>query len=174
MDEAVAVITLNSQNTSIVDVSLAEKPLRFTCTRCASLCCRLGGPIITKKEAQSIENTGLPVADFLVPLKSGVNCSSSVFGCLKSRNDGSCVFLERNKTKNSNSCNIYSVRPALCRLYPFTFEKVDSDKVVLKINPCCLGLNSSGGELVTKQYILDKVAEPLLEAVGLLNEDGSF
>ncbi|PVX26957.1 MAG: hypothetical protein CW716_04765 [Candidatus Bathyarchaeum sp.] len=174
MDGFVAILTLNSAATSVVDVSMGEKQYRFTCKRCASLCCSLGGPVITKKEAESIENTGLSSCGFIEPLTSGVNCSSLVVGGLKTRSDGSCVFLESDQTKNNRRCGIYSVRPALCRLYPFTFEQCGPDKVALKIIPCCLGLNSSEGQVVTENYILENVVGPLLDAMQVLQKDDKF
>jgi Fe-S-cluster containining protein len=168
----VAILTLNSQATSVVDVSMAKKQYRFTCKQCATLCCSLGGPVITKKEAETIENTGLSTSGFLEPLNSNVNSSSLMVGGLKTRSDGSCVFLERDQTKNC-SCSIYAVRPALCRLYPFTFQQLGPDKVALKIIPCCLGLNNSEGELVTEKFILENVAKPMLETIQILQKDGT-
>jgi Fe-S-cluster containining protein len=174
VDGVVAILTLNSQATSVIAVSMAKKQYSFNCKRCASLCCSLGGPVITKKEANSIQNTGHSTCDFLEPLNSDVNCPSLVVGGLKTRSDGSCVFLERDQTKNSSTCGIYPVRPALCRLYPFTFQRSGPDKVALKIIPCCLGLNISEGELVTEKFISENVVEPLLEAMRVLHNDGKF
>lgn len=168
-----AVITLDSQNLTVVDLSLTQKQYHFSCKQCASLCCKLGGPIITKNEAKLIESSGFCVADFLEPVNGDTAYSSVVVGSLKTRSNGSCVFLERDQQHNRYYCSIYPVRPALCRLYPFTFEHYGPNKVALKIIPCCLGL-SSEGEPITEKFVSDFVLESLLEAMQLLNRDGSF
>lgn len=167
VEDAVALVKLDSKNLTIIDMSLTSRKFKFKCKRCASLCCNLGGPVITKKDAESIESSGYCVSDFLEPLNQNEVYSSIVIGGLKSKKDGSCIFLKSNIKQNHNYCSIYSVRPVLCKLYPFTFEFYESNKIALKIIPCCVGLNSSEAKLITEKFISDSVLEPLLEAVAL-------
>ena len=174
MEDVVAIITLDSQNLTVVDLTLTQKKYHFTCKQCASLCCKLGGPVITKNEAKLIESSGFCVADFLEPINRDVACSSVVAGSLKTRSNGSCIFLKRDQAHNRHYCSIYPVRPALCRLYPFSFEHCGPNKVALKIIPCCLGLSSCEGELVTEKFVSDRVLEPLLEAMRLLQSRRSI
>lgn len=170
VEDPVAVITLDSQNTKISDITLVPKRLHFKCKRCASLCCNLGGPAITQKDIEMIKSTNYCVSDFFEPINRNQGYSSIVVGQLKSKSDGSCIFFKSNVTQNFHSCCVYPVRPALCKLYPFTFERHDSKKIVLKIIPCCLGLHGSEGELITKNFISNYVLEPLFEAMTLFKK----
>jgi Fe-S-cluster containining protein len=157
----VAVITFDSQNGATIE--LGPENFRFSCKRCASLCCRLGGPALSKEEIEKIEATGNSLAEFVEPIDGKSYC-----GRLKSKDDGSCVFLGFDDEKKCHVCGVYDVRPSLCRLYPFCFERLESNKFALKIIPCCLGLNSPDGELVDKKYISGRLLEPLLEAMKML------
>jgi Fe-S-cluster containining protein len=170
VEDSVAVITLDSQNPKISDISIVPKLLHFKCKRCASLCCNLGGPAITQKDVELIQSTNYCVSNFFEPLNRNQGYSSIVVGQLKNKSDGSCIFFKSNATQNCHSCCIYPIRPALCKLYPFTFERHDSKKIVLKIIPCCLGLNSSEGELITEKFISKIILEPLLEAMTLFKK----
>jgi len=75
---------------------------------------------------------------------------------LRSRADGSCIFLQHSKEKNIYECLIYDSRPILCRLYPFHFEQIHSDSFLLKLMPC-LGINRRCGELVDTKFIITHV-----------------
>ena len=167
MENLVAVITFDSQNGSTIE--LGPEKFWFSCKRCASLCCRLGGPILSKEEIEKIEAAGNPFADFVESVDVAEGSSLLAHDRLKSRDDGSCVFLGSDDEQQRHVCNVYSVRPSLCRLYPFSFERLASNRFALKIIPCCLGLNSPEGELVDEQYITNNLLEPLLEAMKLLD-----
>jgi Fe-S-cluster containining protein len=166
MNDAVAVITLDPQNRKIADLKLAQKQFRFKCKRCAALCCKLGEPVLTKKDAESIEAAGHPMKDFLEPTNN--KDLSPVYGSLKSREDGSCIFLQEDIEGNCFKCGIYDFRPSLCRLYPFSFERLDSNRVTLKFIPCCRGLNSAEGKVLDEEFVSSHLLEPLLEAMKLL------
>ena len=88
-------------------------------------------------------------------------------GSLKNREDGSCIFLKFDVGKDRYECSIYDFRPALCRLYPFDFDRVSPGSVVLKLIPCCRGLNNPEGELVDEEFINDHLLDALLETMGL-------
>jgi len=165
----VAVITLDSTNRKVDDLTITQQ-FRFKCKRCAALCCKLGGPVLTRKDAELIENAGYPVKDFLEPLNTDEEGSPRVYGSLKTRKDGSCIFLKFDVELNCFKCSIYDFRPALCRLYPFSFEGLGSNRIALKYIPCCIGLNNPEGELLDKKFVSRHLIEPLLEAMELLRK----
>ena len=167
MNETLALITLDNKLRKVADLSLEQKHFRFKCRRCAALCCKLGGPVLTRKDVEQIENAGYSVKDFLEPVNRNIKGSPLVYGNLKSREDGSCIFLEFDSELNCHKCSIYDFRPVLCRLYPFSFEMIDSNRIALKYIPCCRGLNNREGELLNEKFVSIYLLEPLLEAMEL-------
>ena len=89
-------------------------------------------PDVNKTEQKQIEAKGFK--DFLErPDESGI--------CwIRRKNDDSCFFLTKN-----NKCAIYEVRPAVCRLEPFTIVDYDyeNNRIELELNfpfsSCCTG-----------------------------------
>jgi len=167
LNETLARITINSETKQIKDLSLHQK-LRFNCLRCAIFCCKLGGPWLTGKDIEQIKQAGYGAKDFLEPvLNSEFKSLPTMRGSLKNKEDGSCVFLKFDAEKNCYECSIYDFRPVLCRLYPFGFERISLDSVVLKLIPCCRGLNNPNGELVDEKFITNNLLDALLEAIEL-------
>lgn len=122
--------------------------------------------MLTRKDVERIEDEGYPVKDFLEPVnrESGL---AFLYGNVKNREDGSCIFLEFDVKLNCYKCSIYDFRPLLCRLYPFSFEIGESNRIALKFIPCCRGLNNPEGALVNKIFVSGYLLELLLEAVEL-------
>jgi Fe-S-cluster containining protein len=170
MNDVVAVIKLDPENRRICDLKLVQNHFRFKCKRCAALCCKLGGPVLSRKDIELIEAAGYVAEDF-VELING-NTSSHVVGGLKTRADGSCIFLDFDAEQNCFQCGIYDSRPALCRFYPFSFESLDGNRVALKLIPCCIGLNNPEGKVLDEEFVSSNLLEPLLEAIKL--QKGSF
>ncbi|MFH1641489.1 MAG: YkgJ family cysteine cluster protein [Nanoarchaeota archaeon] len=77
----------------------------FKCKRCAD-CCRYTIVKLFKEDIDKIKQAGFAEEFFL-----DYDCHINSF-TLKS-NDKGCVFLDQNK------CKIYSIRPKVCKLYPF-------------------------------------------------------
>jgi hypothetical protein len=77
-------------------------------------------------------------------------------GRLKSKGDGSSVFLSFDVEKNVYECSIYDVKPALCNLTFSILKLMDSDFFMLKLIPCCKGLCKRDGELVHKNFVNKK------------------
>ena len=151
LSETVAEILLNPRTQRIMNLTLHEKRLRFKCQQCAVFCCKLGGPTLSEKDVKRIEQVGYCVEKFLDK------------NHLKNEEDGSCIFLNFNRKKGIYECAIYDFRPALCRLYPFSLEKRGPNSFVLKLIPCCNGLNSPDGELVNEKFIINHLLDPVLE-----------
>lgn len=85
---------------------------RYLCQRCGN-CCRWPGFVrVTNDEINAIASLlGMPADDFIAshtelrPSRAGL--------MLKSRPDGSCIFLD-----GLNTCAIQSVKPQQCRDFP--------------------------------------------------------
>jgi len=76
-----------------------------------------------------------------------------VSGLMKRSEDGSCVFLSFDSRNNRYECSIYTLRPSVCRLYPFEFQKTGQGTGSLRLIPCCNGLNTRDGSLVDRGFI---------------------
>jgi len=151
LSETVAEILLSPRTQCIMNLTLHEKRLRFKCQQCAVFCCKLGGPRLSEKDVERIRQVGHRVEEFVDGNR------------LKNKEDGSCIFLNFNQQKEVYECAIYDFRPALCRLYPFSLEKRGSNSFVLKLIPCCNGLNSPDGELVKEKFIINHLFDSALE-----------
>jgi len=127
----------------------------------------LGGPKLTRKDIERIKEAGYPVKDFLEPANSAFKGLPVMRGSLRNSEDGSCIFLKFDAEENRYECSIYDLRPILCRLYPFDFDRVGSNIILLKFISCCRGLNSPYGKLVDERLINNHLLAPLLEAIEL-------
>jgi len=164
LSENIAKVALDPETKDSVKITFHEMHLRFNCQRCATFCCKLGGPKLTQRDIDRIKKAGYTVEDFVEPLSSReFKDLPIVIGSLKNKEYGSCVFLRFNEEKGVHECSIYDLRPALCRLYPFDFEKVGPYSFVLKLIPCCRGLNDPSGELVNKEFVTDHLLCAILD-----------
>ena len=119
--------------------------------------------MLTRKDIERIEENGYRVKDFLEPTNREFNSMPFACGSLKNREDGACVFLKFDAKQNRYECSIYGSRPILCRFYPFDFDLVGPNSIVLKVIPCCRGLNNPYGELVDERFITKNLLAALLE-----------
>jgi Fe-S-cluster containining protein len=96
---------------------------------------------------------------------------------IRRKKDGSCFFLNKN-----NRCMIYSLRPAICRLEPFTIIDFDYEKnkieVELNFPSACGCQGVFDGETVpieeigkAAQIIVQKIIALTAEDLGLLVTD---
>jgi len=154
LNEKIAEIILDPEKRQIVGLTQYQR-LQFRCKRCATFCCKLGGPKLTKKDIEQIERAGYNAEEFLEPVSNS----------LKSREDGSCVFLKFEAERNVYACKIYDFRPALCRLYPFCIDSISAQSFMLKLIPCCMGLNNPYGEAVDKAFITNYLLDAALEVL---------
>jgi Fe-S-cluster containining protein len=119
--------------------------------------------MLTRKDIERIEEKGYPVKDFLEPTNREFKSMPFTRGSLKNREDEACIFLKFDAKQNRYECSIYDFRPVLCRLYPFDFDLVGPNSIVLKVIPCCRGLNNPYGELVDERFITKNLLAALLE-----------
>lgn len=158
LNENIAEVTVNPKTKRVAKIFLHQKRLRFKCQRCAAFCCKLGGPKLTERDVDRIEQAGYSLEEFLESVSNNEFKGLPImYGRLKSKEDGSCVFLSFEAKKKVYECSIYEVRPALCRLYPFDFERINSSFFMLKLIPCCKGLYKRDGELVNKSFVNKKL-----------------
>lgn len=164
VEENIAKIVVNLKTKQNVDITFYKRNFRFKCKRCAIFCCKLGGPNLTGNDVQRIKDAGYTMNKFLEPTaKRKGNSTLKMQSRLRKRDNGSCVFLRFNVKLKIYECSIYDVRPILCRIYPFDFERINSNSFMLKFIPCCNGLNSPDGELVKEKFINNYLLDAILE-----------
>ena len=150
-DGKIAEISIEPETGNVKYIALFGNNLRFKCRRCATFCCKLGGPRLSSKDIIQLKKAGLTRAEFL----------DATNRRLKSMVSGSCVFLKSDSQKQFYECTVYPYRPALCRLYPFHIEKTSSDRFVLKLLPC-KGVNRLGA-IIDERFLIDNVLGLLLD-----------
>jgi Fe-S-cluster containining protein len=96
---------------------------------------------------------GLNPQKFLLPLNRSYGQVRDAVGVLSRKKDGSCVFLSYDCSRGIYECGIYEARPAVCRLYPFEFIPEAAESGVLRLIPCCNGLNAEEGKPVNRDFI---------------------
>jgi Fe-S-cluster containining protein len=151
-DAAIAEVSIDPETGKIKHLAVFVNNLRFKCQRCATFCCKLGGPRLSSKDVEQLQKAGLARAEFLDPAN----------GRLKSVVSGSCVFLKFDSHKQIHECTIYQCRPTMCRLYPFHIEKISSDRFVLELLPC-RGINRRRGAIINERCLIDNVLGSLLD-----------
>ena len=115
----------------------------FRCTKCG-ICCgdtkeKTRHILLLKTEAEQIAKTTLqPIFKFAVEIKDRAPYSYE----MKKTEDGKCVFLKNNR------CTIYSLRPLICRFYPFELKILHSQKPKFLFTEECPGINR--GRMVSK------------------------
>ena len=164
-NEEIATIFLDPKTKQASDITIHKENIRFKCRRCATFCCQLGGPKLTEKDIERIVRAGHKAKASFVPFKGGPDSSPMFLGSLKSLEDGSCVFLRFNSKKGNYRCSIYDFRPALCKFYPFDFYKINSQSIMLKLIPCCRGLNNPDGEFVNQRFIIDSLLDAIFDLI---------
>jgi Fe-S-cluster containining protein len=55
---------------------------------------------------------------------------------MRKTSDGKCTFLK------DNVCTIYSIRPLVCRFYPFRLDDLGNQKYIFDYTEECLGVGS--------------------------------
>jgi len=153
LEERIAEITIDLKTKRVGRIRHRESRLTFKCQRCGVFCCKLGGPTLSQMDTNRLDQAGYKITDFL---DVGQNR-------IRSRTDGSCIFLSFDASTRLHNCSIYSIRPALCRLYPFSFERSRENSYTLKLIPCCNGLNTKDGESIDTDFIGEITSNILFE-----------
>jgi len=148
-DGNIAQISYEPKTRNIKNITFYVRNLRFKCKRCATFCCKLGGPKLSATDVERIKQASYEEAEFL----------DTVQRSLKNRPDGSCVFIQSNRERDVYECSIYDSRPTLCRLFPFHFEKTSPSSLVLSLMPC-RGISPRVGEPVDENFVVNHLLDP--------------
>jgi Fe-S-cluster containining protein len=85
--------------------------------------------------------TSQPISEFAVKVEDKAPYS---YEMKKTAEDGKCVFLEK------NHCTFYSLRPLICRFYPFELKIAANQKHEFLYTDECPGI--SKGKMLGKNY----------------------
>ena len=119
--------------------------VRFQCIKCG-ICCgdtkeKRRQVLLLKTEVEQIAKaTGRHVFKFAVKIEDKAPYSYE----MKKRKNGKCIFLENNR------CSIYSLRPLICRFYPFELKVTHNQKYTFLYTDECPGINN--GQQLNKSY----------------------
>jgi Fe-S-cluster containining protein len=119
--------------------------VRFRCIKCGKCCGdtkeKTRNILLLRIEAEQIAKETLqPILEFTAKIKDKLPYSYE----MKKTEDGKCVFLK------NNCCTIYTVRPLICRFYPFELKIAHSGKYTFLSTPECSGINK--GPILSKNY----------------------
>jgi Fe-S-cluster containining protein len=120
--------------------------VRFRCLKCG-ICCgdtkeKIRHILVLSKEAEEIAlATSQSISAFAVRVEGKAPYS---YEMKKTAEDGKCVFLEKNQ------CAIYSLRPLICRFYPFELKVAVNQKHEFLYADECLGIGK--GRMLSKNY----------------------
>lgn len=120
--------------------------VRFRCMKCG-ICCgdteeKTRCVLLLSAEAEQIAKATLqPIFKFTVKIRDKAPFSYEI---KKRSEDGKCVFLENNR------CTIYSLRPLICRFYPFELKVSPDRKYQFLYTEECPGINK--GRVLSEKY----------------------
>lgn len=143
LDNVLAEITVDPKVGKMTRIDYYEHEVSFRCQRCAIFCCKLGPPELSKSDVERLKLSGKSLNRFL----------DEDHMSLRTREDGSCVFLSPDSRNTKHKCDVYNLRPTLCRLYPFQFQKLNEEKYELRLITCCNGLNVDDGVPVDTSFV---------------------
>jgi len=120
--------------------------VHFRCIKCG-ICCgntreKIRHVLLLRTEAEQIAAATLQsISEFAVKVEDRVPYS---YEMRKTAEDGKCVFLE------NNHCTIYSLRPLICRFYPFELKIAGNRKHEFLYTDECLGIGK--GKMLGENY----------------------
>ena len=127
-----------------------EDGLRFGCTRCGQCCTGYGYVWVSLGRMRKIaEHLDLSLGAFTRRYVRQVGDRYS----LVDRGGQDCVFWDRR-----SGCEIYPVRPAQCRTFPFWDEHLESPEAWDTLAQVCPGIGC--GRKVEQNEILELLARP--------------
>ena len=119
---------------------------------------------MSREDIQRLRLAGYEPDDFLDVATDGrFGLEGGGKSVMKQRENGSCVFLEYDGGNKVYRCIVYEFRPALCRLYPFEFKRTGVNTGLLRVIPCCNGLNVCDGALVDRGFVEERLLGVILD-----------
>ena len=144
--------------------------VRFRCIKCGTCCGntqeRIRHVLLLSTETEQIAAaTSQPISEFAVKVEGKVPYS---YEMKKTAEDGKCVFLKK------NHCTIYSLRPLICRFYPFELKIAANQKHEFLYTDECPGI--SKGKMLGKNYFrkLFQLARTKAKAECKFNEEKRY
>jgi Fe-S-cluster containining protein len=122
--------------------------VRFKCERC-TMCCgdtgeRIRSILLLKPEAERVSSKTLKlVSEFATEFEG----SDPYVYEMKKTENGKCVFLK------DDSCSIYTLRPLVCRFYPFELKPDSTGKYVFSYTNECSSIGR--GPKLKREYFED-------------------
>jgi Fe-S-cluster containining protein len=151
LNNVLAEITVDPKAMKVTRIDCHEHEVSFRCQRCAIFCCKLGPPKLSKRDVERLKLSGQSLSRFFD--EDHMN--------LRIREDGSCVFLSPDSRNTKHTCGVYNLRPTLCRVYPFQFQKLNEEKYELRLITCCNGLNTDEGVPIDTSFVSGLVKSEL-------------
>ena len=133
------------------------KNVRFRCEFC-TLCCRdtesrIRHILLLKSEANHISReTSIEINKFAEEI---LGFEPYVYQ-MKKTEDGRCIFLK------GDSCSIYSIRPLICRFYPFQLKSLRKGMYIFTYTNECPGIGR-GAEL--KRSFFEKLFRMFMKSM---------
>ena len=112
------------------------RKIRFGCIKCG-ICCgdtqeKARHILLLSSEAEEIATSSLKsISEFANEIEGKTPYS---YEMKKKPENGKCVFL------SSSSCTIYSLRPLICRFYPFELTPMANARYVFRYTKDCPGI----------------------------------
>jgi Fe-S-cluster containining protein len=112
------------------------RKVQFKCAKCG-ICCgdtkeRTRHILLLIEEANDIASTtSQPISDFASRIEDKPPYHYEMKKTVK---DGKCVFLRQNR------CTIYSIRPLICRFYPFGLKTTEKEQRIFYYTKECPGI----------------------------------
>ena len=125
------------------------RDVRFRCQRCTTCCgdteTRVRHILLLRLEAERISREALkPIREIAVKI---VGHEPDVFEMRKTAREGKCIFLAENQ------CMIYTLRPLVCRFYPFELKTAKNGTHKFGYTEECKGIGK--GKQLDKTYFED-------------------
>ena len=117
------------------------------CNRCKAYCCTIVRPPVTEKERQDVLNAGFK--DHFIDL------GNEIYKIKPGKNDN-CPYL-----KNDYSCEIHTVKPNLCRVWPVVPRSRNTKRSCIVIK-CPLYHHLSKGELEQAKKEAEIIPLPII------------
>jgi Fe-S-cluster containining protein len=120
--------------------------VRFKCTKCG-ICCgntqeKIRHILLLNRDAEQIAAATLqPISKFATKIEDKAPYG---YEMKKTAENGKCIFLEKNQ------CTIYSLRPLICRFYPFELEITANQKHEFLYTDECPSIGK--GKTLSKNY----------------------
>jgi Fe-S-cluster containining protein len=133
------------------------KGIRFHCIRCAQCCGDTEKHerriLLLQKEVQKIsEAISKPIEYFAIKTNG---CQPYLYEMKKKIGDNKCIFLY------GNNCTIYTLRPLICRFYPFQLKTTKDGKYKFLYTKECPGIGK--GTYLGKKYFKNLLHQTLIQ-----------